>query len=56
MSTCIMPSASAPSVPGRGWRWRSAVFAVCVRYGSMHTMKAPRFRACFTSDMRLMWV
>ena len=42
MITCIIASASAPSVPGRIGRCQSAFFAVRWATGSMHTTLAPR--------------
>jgi hypothetical protein len=46
--TCIMPSASAASVPGMGRTCRSATWAVRVRSGSMTTTVAP---FCLASRM-----
>ena len=43
--TCIIPSASAPSVPGRIGIHSSHWSAVRVRSGSMPMMRAPRARA-----------
>ena len=53
-STCIMPSASAPSVPGRiGIHSASVLRIASVRCGSMATMRAPRraaaSRRCMSS-------
>ena len=43
--TCATPSASAPSVPGRSCRCRSALAASCVRRGSTTTSLIPRSSA-----------
>ena len=45
ISTCIIASISAMSVPGSGWMNWSAASAVIVRTGSMTTTRAPSARA-----------
>ena len=54
--TWSRPSASAPSLPGRGARWMSDARAVFVRTGSMQTMVAPRLRACRKYGQKCRWV
>ena len=46
MMTFIIPSASAPSVPGRMGMYQSALCAVRCRSGSMTTTLAPLSWAC----------
>ncbi len=52
----MIAHASAPSVPGRGARCRSAFAAVSVRYGSTTTKVAPRRLACMAWLITLTWV
>ena len=50
--TCIMASASAISVPGRGCSQRSALAAVSDSCGSITSKAAPRIRASMISAAR----
>jgi hypothetical protein len=56
MITCIMASASAPSVPGRMGMCQSARFAVRCRIGSITTTFAPRRWASATNGHRCRFV
>ena len=49
MSTLVIASAIAPSVPGRGRSHRSAISAAEVWNGSMTRMRAPRAFACLSA-------
>src|SRR5262249_61851778 len=49
-----MPSARAPSVPGRMGSHQSLRAAVLLRYGSMVTIRAPRLRASYMIVQR--WI
>ena len=56
MITCIIASASAPSVPGRIGMCQSARCAVRWRMGSMQTTFAPRFWASAMNGHRCRFV
>lgn len=54
--TCIIPIASAASVPGRICTCQSDLVAVGLRYGSIVTIVAPRFRASIIRLHRWLFV